>query len=194
MATITIHDEHRTLTNPEEIRDFLRPFGISYEKWEVAGRIEASATNEEVLEAYAPEIERLKRQGGYVTADVVSVGPSTPNLDTMLNKFNKEHTHAEDEVRFTIAGRGVFHIHPESGPVFGVEVEPGDLINVPKGTKHWFDLCQDRTIRCIRLFQDASGWSPHYIDGSKLHERYLPVCLGPAFIAPAAGVRQAVKL
>jgi len=42
------------------------------------------------------------------------------------------------------------------------EVEAGDLIRVPRGTWHWFDLCGDRDIRAIRLFQDKAGWTPHY--------------------------------
>ncbi|MCU0880397.1 MAG: cupin domain-containing protein, partial [Pirellulaceae bacterium] len=114
----------------------------------------------------APEIERLKSAGGFLTADVINVSPATPGLDGMLAKFSKEHTHSEDEVRFTVKGSGVFHIHPENGPVFAIQVESGDLINVPAGTKHWFDLCSDKTIRCIRLFQDMSGWTPHYVEGA----------------------------
>lgn len=194
MAEIHIPDQDRTLNDPAAIRDFLRPFGIWYEKWDVAGRIGPDATNEEILAAYAPEIERLKQQGGFVTADVINVNPQTPNLDAMLDRFNKEHTHSEDEVRFTVRGRGLFHIHPEGGPVFSVTVESGDLINVPRGTKHWFNLCGDRTIRCIRLFEDMSGWSPHYVDQSA-HVRYAPLCMGPQEVRsaseppPAAAVR-----
>ena len=194
MAAIRVHDEDRTLTDPQEISEFLAPFGIWYEKWDVGERIRDEATNDEVLEAYQSEIERLKQRGGFVTADVISVSPETPGLDAMLNKFNKEHTHSEDEVRFTIKGSGVFHIHPDQGPVFGVQVEAGDLINVPAGTKHWFDLCESRTIRCIRLFEDASGWAPHYVEGSALHEKYMPVCLGPNFVPPSVGVEPVVKV
>ncbi len=181
MARITIQDEDRRIEDPNEIREFLEPFGIWYEKWDVEGRVGQDATNEEILEAYAPEIERLKEKGGYVTADVINVTPEVEGLDAMLNKFNKEHTHSEDEVRFTVKGGGVFHIHPENGPVFAVQVESGDLINVPEGTKHWFDLCSDRTIRCIRLFLDSSGWSPHYTD-SNIAEDYSPVCWGPNYL------------
>ncbi len=186
MARVTVPDERREISDPQEIRDFLKPFGIWYEKWDVAGRLGDEPTNEEILETYSPEIERLKASGGFVTADVINVSPQTPGLDAMLDKFNKEHTHSEDEVRFTVSGRGVFHIHPDGGPVFGVQVESGDLINVPAGTRHWFNLCDDRTIRCIRLFEDPSGWAPHYVD-DPVHEGYAAVCLGPDFIPPAAG-------
>jgi 1,2-dihydroxy-3-keto-5-methylthiopentene dioxygenase len=193
MARVFVHDENRDIADPAEIAAYLKPHGIWYEKWDVEGRISPDASNDDVLREYAPEIERLKQSGGYVTADVISVSPETPNLDAMLNKFNKEHTHSEDEVRFTVKGRGVFHIHPESGPVFGIQVEAGDLINVPAGTQHWFDLCNDRTIRCIRLFEDAAGWTPHYVE-SGVHEDYTPVCLGPNYVpAGAIPVEQVIK-
>jgi 1,2-dihydroxy-3-keto-5-methylthiopentene dioxygenase len=193
MARITIHDENRRIEDPQEIRDFLEPFGIWYEKWDVDGRIDEGATNEEILEAYAPEIQRLKEKGGYVTADVINVSPAIEGLDAMLNKFNKEHTHSEDEVRFTVRGGGIFHIHPDNGPVFAVQVESGDLINVPEGTKHWFDLCSDKTISCIRLFLDASGWSPHYTE-SNIHDNYVPVCWGPNYLPHEGQSDSVVKI
>lgn len=183
MACVTLYDDQRTLTKAREIREYLAPFGIWYEHWDVAGRVGVDASDEEILKAYEPEIERLKRRGGYVTADVINVMPDTPGLTTMLEKFNKEHTHDEDEVRFTVKGRGVFHLHPFGAPVFAILVESGNMINVPAGTRHWFDLCDDRTIRCIRLFRETAGWTPHYIkDG--VHEGYAPVCWGPDFFPP----------
>jgi len=192
MARIRIQDEGREISDPQQISEFLAPFGIWYEKWDVDGRIGADATDAEILTAYAPEVERLKARGGFVTADVINVKPETPNLDAMLAKFSKEHTHSEDEVRFTVKGGGVFHIHPHNGPVFAVQVEAGDLINVPRGTQHWFDLCNDRNIRCIRLFQDSAGWSPEYIDGG-VHAKYEALCLGPAYVNQV-GIGSAVKL
>ncbi len=181
MAHIRIQDENREIANPDEISAFLKPFGIQYERWDVEGRLTPESTNEEILQVYAPEIDRLKQQGGYVTADVINVTPETPGLDAMLEKFKKEHTHSEDEVRFIVEGRGIFHIHPDNGPVFGLQLEKGDLINVPAGIKHWFDLCSEKCIRAIRLFLDPSGWVPHYTE-SGLHEKYEPVCFGPTYI------------
>jgi 1,2-dihydroxy-3-keto-5-methylthiopentene dioxygenase len=193
MARIRIQDENREITDVQEIRDYLAPHGIWYEKWDVEGRLPAEATNEQILETYAPEVDRLKKAGGFVTADVINVSPATQNLDALLAKFSKEHTHSEDEVRFTVKGSGVFHIHPKSGPVFAIQVESGDLINVPAGTQHWFDLCNDKTIRCIRLFQDQSGWTPHYIEKG-VHEGYTPLCLGPSYMKPATDFQPVVKV
>lgn len=164
------------------VTSFLARHGIDYERWTPGHTVPADAPADEILRAYAREIDALKARGGYVTADVIDVRPETPNLDTMLAKFSREHWHDEDEVRFIIEGRGLFHVHPPSGPVFAIEVSAGDLIRVPRGTHHWFDLCGDRRIRAIRLFQDVSGWTPHYTD-SGIDKGFEPVCFGPAYVA-----------
>ena len=185
MAVVSVPDTKRAIRAAGELTSFLAEAGIDYERWEPAYTLSAHAPAEEILAAYAPEIDRLKAQGGYVTADVVDVKPDTPGLDAMLARFSREHWHDEDEVRFIIEGRGVFHIHPRQGPVFAIEVGAGDLIRVPRGTWHWFDLCADRRIRAIRLFQDPAGWTPRYTD-SGVDRGYEPVCLGPSQVPPGA--------
>jgi 1,2-dihydroxy-3-keto-5-methylthiopentene dioxygenase len=192
MATVHIPSENRNLTEQSEIIEFLKPYGIWFERWQVAGRLAESATDADILREYAPEIEKVKASGGYVTADVINVHAETPNLDAMLQKFNKEHTHSEDEVRFTVEGRGVFHLHPENGPVFSVTVESGDMINVPCGMKHWFHLCDDRHIRCIRFFEDPTGWTPHYIDQG-VHGEFSPMCFGPSYVPSGKSESDAIN-
>ena len=181
MAVLRIPDENRLLREHGEVRGYLAGIGIDYERWESPADLPSDASAEQVLSAYSEQVEKLKREGGYVTADVIDVNADTPGLDAMLAKFNIEHAHDEDEVRYIVAGRGLFHIHPQQGPVVAIEVEAGDLIRVPRGTLHWFDLCGDRRIRAIRLFQDKSGWTPHYTS-SGVDRNYEPVCWGPRYI------------
>lgn len=181
MAALRIPSEDRTLTDYHDIKAYLASIGIGYEVWKPSFQLERDAENGQILEAFAAEINKLKDEGGYVTADVIDLHPDTPNLDVMLAKFSKEHWHDEDEVRFIIEGHGLFHIRPQDGPVVALEVEEGDLARVPAGTWHWFDLCGDKRIRAIRLFQDPTGWTPHYT-GAGTEEGYLPVCMGLSFI------------
>jgi 1,2-dihydroxy-3-keto-5-methylthiopentene dioxygenase len=181
MATLTIRQENRTLTEADAISRFLGQFGIWYRRSDLGDELGDAAGHEEILAAYEEPIRELEAEGGYVTADVIDITPETPNLEVMLARFDKEHWHDEDEVRFIVAGRGLFHIHPAGGPVFSLEIEAGDMINVPRGTHHWFDLCDERRIRAIRLFQDTSGWTPHYT-GSGEETKHQPLCFGPAYI------------
>ena len=181
MAIVNIPDENRTIHDAQEITDYLAVLGIDYERWNPSKETAPNAPVEEILAAYADEIEKLKARGGYVTADVIDVNPQTPGLEVMLAKFNREHWHDEDEVRFIIHGRGLFHIRPREGQVAAIEVEAGDLIRVPRGTHHWFNLCSNREIRAIRLFQDPAGWAPNYTE-SGADAGYQPLCLGPSYL------------
>ena len=184
MALVTLTREGKTLNDIGEIKKCLGMCGIDYERWTLSNPLSEDAPVEEIFQAYSHEIEELKSSGGYVTADVIDVTPQTPGLDAMLARFDREHWHDEDEVRFTIAGHGLFHINSDALGVIAVEVEAGDLIRVPRGTKHWFNLCGDKRIRAIRLFQDVSGWTPHYTD-SQVDSGYAPVCFGVSHVAQA---------
>jgi len=179
MAVLRFPEIHQRFENESAIRGELASLGIEYERWSL-DRVGADASADDVLKAYASEIEEMKRRGGYVTADVIDVSPATPDLEKMLAKFDKEHTHSEDEVRFILRGRGIFFLNVQ-GTVASVEVGPGDMLRVPKGTMHWFTLCEDRRIRAIRWFQQTAGWTPKYT-GSGVDKNHQPLCFGPAYM------------
>lgn len=170
MASVRLHDDNRRIASPGEAARFLAGEGIVARNWDVSGLRGAlkdnyalqDAEKEEILAAFRDEVARLKAEGGYVTADVVILWENTPNLPAVLDNFRREHHHSEDEVRFVVDGHGIFAIRGKSGRYFDVEVGPGDLINVPAGTRHWFTLAADSRIKCIRLFQDPSGWAAIY--------------------------------
>ncbi len=186
MAIINVPDQDLMLKTVGEITKYLAKIGIDYERWDAdSARVSPDTSESEILAAYAPEIEMLKQQGGYVTADVINIVPSTPNLEAMLNKFNREHWHDEDEIRFIVKGHGLFHLAPKDSAVVSIEMEAGDLIRVPRGTRHWFNLCEDRTVRAIRLFQDISGWTPFYTE-SGVDTNYQPLCFGASYIPTSA--------
>src|ERR1035438_6539044 len=110
MAILRFPQDDRVIEGESEVRTALSEMGVDYEHWDLS-RVAADAPAEAVLAAYAAEIDELKRRGGYRTADIIDVHPETCGLDAMLARFDKEHTHSEDEVRFILAGRGVFSLH-----------------------------------------------------------------------------------
>ena len=183
MAVVRIPELDRVLDQPDEVAVFLATHGITYERWRwrLLQPVAPDATADAVLAAYADKVDELKAGGGYTAADVIDVKPDTPGLEGMLAKFSREHWHDEDEVRFIVEGRGLFHISPPDGPVFAIEVASSNLIRVPRGTRHWFDLCAEIRIRAIRLFQDPSGWTPYYT-GSGIDANFQPVCFGPVYV------------
>lgn len=142
------------------IKTLLAEHGILYERWPVYP--DAGVADDLVLHLYRDEVARLKSARGYQSVDLVALQASTPNLDVILAKFDKEHHHSDDEVRFTVAGAGVFEIRTKSGDWLKFTAEPGDLIAIPAFCRHLFYLTSAKHIRCIRLFVSPAGWEAIY--------------------------------
>jgi 1,2-dihydroxy-3-keto-5-methylthiopentene dioxygenase len=131
------------------------------------------ASDADVLAAYKPRLQPFMEKGGYKAVDVVTVTDQTPNLAAIREKFIREHTHSEDEVRMFVRGEGLFWFHvdrPEE-EVFALLCQQGDLISVPANTKHWFDLGAKPGVCAIRIFTDQAGWTPHYTN-SGIDQQY----------------------
>ena len=111
---------------------------------------------------YQPILDDLAQHRGYGTQDEVKLRPDTPNLDAALAKFDGEHLHEDDEVRFILDGEGVFDIRTNGDAWMRIIVERGDLIVVPAGKWHRFELTAAKTIHAVRLFKDPAGWVPVY--------------------------------
>jgi 1,2-dihydroxy-3-keto-5-methylthiopentene dioxygenase len=112
--------------------------------------------------ARAEMIASIKREHGYVDEDFVELRPETPDIDAICAKFDKEHYHTEDEVRFVVEGEGIFDVRDEADRWIRIEVTPGDMIVIPARTHHRFYLTDRKQIRCMRLFANHEGWAPMY--------------------------------
>ena len=147
----------KVLNHVEDISSTLAQVGVRFEHWQANQLISAASTSDEVIAAYADDIARLKQQGGYVAVDVISLDEKHPDKETLRAKFLDEHTHSEDEVRFFVAGRGLFSLHIDQH-VYAVLCEKGALISVPAGSKHWFDMGEHPRFTALRLFNNPDGW------------------------------------
>jgi 1,2-dihydroxy-3-keto-5-methylthiopentene dioxygenase len=173
MAILSIPDKQIELRDPQEIRTFFTQRGIFFDQWSCTTTFEDTASEETILSAYSSELKPFMENGGYLTADVISINKETKDYETLRQKFLAEHTHSEDEIRFFVDGSGLFWFNLETEPVFNLLCEKGDLISVPKGTKHWFDAGKTNPfVKAIRIFIDTQGWIPEYTH-SNLEKRFL---------------------
>ncbi|MBD2429844.1 MULTISPECIES: 1,2-dihydroxy-3-keto-5-methylthiopentene dioxygenase [Fischerella] len=125
---------------------------------------------EQVLVALDRYFEQLQQTAGYQSRDLIVLHPETPNLDGLLTKFDKIHTHADDEVRYVVAGEGIFGFVRPDGSQVELTVQPQEYINVPAGTEHWFYLTRERRVKAVRYFTNTEGWVPEYT-GTPIHRR-----------------------
>ncbi len=174
MAKIVFRNTGKIIEGEENIKSFLEPYGVKYERWgterlpeELKKDYEINEENQKaIINAYKEELDKLKKEMGYITEDIVVLSEKTPNLEDLLEKFKKEHHHIDDEVRFVVDGSGIFPIKIE-GEIVDVYVEEGDLIVVPAGARHWFELDEQRKIKCIRVFKTPAGWEAIYEEECK---------------------------
>jgi 1,2-dihydroxy-3-keto-5-methylthiopentene dioxygenase len=159
-------------TDIEKISNELAPLKIRLNRWPVSKSpesktlLEKNALTEEekeqLLQTLDHYFEELKQTENYQSRDLIVIHPDIPNLDTMLSKFDKCHTHADDEVRYIIDGEGIFGFVRPDGSQIELTVQAEEYINVPAGTEHWFYLTSTRKIKAVRYFIGTEGWTPEY--------------------------------
>jgi len=176
MSVLSVYHETRpdqplkVLTHAEDIAATLSEVGVQLERWEASAPIAAGASQDEVIAAYRPQIDKLMAERGYVAVDVISLTRDHPQKDELRAKFLDEHRHAEDEVRFFVAGRALFSLHIED-MVYTVLCEKNDLITVPAGTRHWFDMGEEPHFIAIRLFNNPEGWVAEFT-GERIADQF----------------------
>lgn len=146
----------------DRIFSVLREIGVDYGHWDLRATVTADTTQEELLAAYRTEVDALCKRDGLVLVDVARLHPAPgPEWEERAAKarsaFLEEHRHAEDEVRFFAHGTGCFYLHVEDN-VYAVVCEAGDLLSVPAGTRHWFDMGSRPEFAAIRFFKEEGGW------------------------------------
>jgi 1,2-dihydroxy-3-keto-5-methylthiopentene dioxygenase len=170
-------DEVRVRTDDADlIRHELATRGIAFGRSPVATSLDATQSAAQILADHAEQVAAVNTDDRYRHIDVAAVQPdhSDPGwrafAATARSKFLAEHRHAEDEVRFFVAGRACFYLHLEP-EVFAVVCESGDLLTVPAGTRHWFDMGSDPSFVAIRFFEQEDGWLGDFT-GDAIGERF----------------------
>jgi 1,2-dihydroxy-3-keto-5-methylthiopentene dioxygenase len=160
------------------IAEQLGKVGVRFQQWQASAPVVPGASQDEVIAAYRSDIDKLMSENGYQAVDVISLTPDNPQKDAFRQKFLNEHTHSEDEVRFFVAGSGLFTLHIGK-KVFEVKCESGDLIGVPDGTRHWFDMGPEPYFIAIRLFTNVEGWVANFT-GSDIAQKFPRYEIGQA--------------
>jgi 1,2-dihydroxy-3-keto-5-methylthiopentene dioxygenase len=177
MSQLTLYSESAGAELPElvtsdaaVIADELAQRGIRFERWPARAELDAAAEPAQILATYAEEIARVQASGTYPTVDAIRMTPDHPEREALRRKFLAEHTHAEDEVRFFVEGRGLFCLHIGE-EVLQVLCERNDFLRVPAGTKHWFDMGPAPQFTAIRFFDNPEGWVAQFT-GDRIGETY----------------------
>jgi 1,2-dihydroxy-3-keto-5-methylthiopentene dioxygenase len=174
MSQLTLPNTNFTTTDFETIQKTLAPYGVEFQRWEASQPLKETDDQETIIKAYEKDLIPFMKRSGFESADVINVHSQTPNLKELREKFIKEHTHSEDEVRFFVDGSGLFWFNFDDGTIAKLKCEKGDFLSVPKGYKHWFDLAPEYFVKAIRVFSNKEGWVANYT-GSNVDSRYADI-------------------
>jgi 1,2-dihydroxy-3-keto-5-methylthiopentene dioxygenase len=175
-STLRVFDENDgsapaiETTDGSEIARLLGEAGVRFERWEAEAPLAPDADADAVLAAYRTSVARVQADGGYGTVDVIRMQKGAANAAEMRAKFLDEHSHTEDEVRFFVEGSGAFYLRANDRVYQAICVR-GDLISVPAGTRHWFDMGPDPEFTAIRWFNNQTGWVPQFT-GDTIAKRF----------------------
>jgi len=160
----------REVTDLASIANELAGIGVRFERLEVAAALSPDADQAAILTAYRSVVEHVGQLGDYTTVDIGRAGKDTADPAAARRKFFAEHRHSEDEVRYFVDGSAAFYLRL-GGHVYQLVCTRGDLLSVPAGTRHWFDMGARPEFTAIRWFKDPAGWVGHYT-GDPISERF----------------------
>ncbi|MCS4249700.1 acireductone dioxygenase [Pseudomonas sp. BIGb0164] len=147
---------NKVLTHFDDIVSTLAEHGVRFERWQ-PGPIEKGASAAEMIAAYQPQIDAL----GYRSVELLSVTGDHPQAAEMRAQFLDERRYSEDDARFFLAGQGLFCLHV-GDYVYAVRCEKNDLLLIPAGLPHWFDMGENPHFVALRMFDTAQGWVPMF--------------------------------
>lgn len=166
-------DGKMSINDFSKIEDALRPLGVELAEWPLPPSPELQTLlakehlsddeKSQILHHLHARFDEQSRKYGYQSQDLVSLSSETPALDDILAKFDKIHTHSDDEVRYIVEGSGLFgFVLPDEKQVV-LKIEAEEYIRVPANTQHWFLLDKNRRIKAVRYFVSPEGWVANYV-------------------------------
>ena len=123
-----------------------------------------------MLAAYDSSVKRVQADGGYGTVDVLRLAKGTPNTAPMRRSFSTNTCTPKTKCASSSRARAR-SICTCDGKVYQAICVRGDLISVPAGTPHWFDMGPDPEFTAIRWFNNQEGWVPQY-SGTAIAARF----------------------
>jgi 1,2-dihydroxy-3-keto-5-methylthiopentene dioxygenase len=120
----------------------------------------ATAGVSQIAESH--HVERFRRDHGFLAVEVAEMEPlddpaGRAEAAEARARLLREHTHTEDEAWLFVEGRSCFFLH-RAHEVCALVCERGDLVTVPAGTRHWFDMGDPPDFRAVRFYKTQPGF------------------------------------
>ncbi|NNJ14403.1 acireductone dioxygenase [Pseudomonas putida CSV86] len=141
---------NKVLTHADDIATTLAEQCVRFEQREVTQSIRPGTVEAEVTASLGEQIQAMRSEFCATVLEVLSVNPEHPQKEELRAGLIDERTHASDDVRFFVSGRGLVNIRIGEY-VYGLIGERGDLLIVPAGVAQWFDIGEQPNLVLVRF-------------------------------------------
>jgi len=157
MSRLSVHHQtspqipNKVLGHAEDIASTLASVGIEFRELPLENRLQAGASEQEILAALGETLERLKRDSDLSQAEVISIDQRHwPREGDKPVDAPVEMVADGAQLYLFLAGQGLLSLHVDDY-VYSLFGERNALISVPTGTRYWFDLGEFPHCAAVRL-------------------------------------------
>jgi 1,2-dihydroxy-3-keto-5-methylthiopentene dioxygenase len=143
---------NKVLTHSEDIASTLAEQGVVFEQRTAHSPVTAGASSQDILAACGAHLDSLMTEAGFAEVDVISVDGNPLQTAEVRAGFLEERQCGATEAWHFVAGRGLLSLHIGEF-VYAVLCEKNDLVRMPAGTCHWFDMGEHPRLVAIRLIK-----------------------------------------
>ncbi|MBP1125340.1 MULTISPECIES: acireductone dioxygenase [Pseudomonas] len=159
-ALATLDTPNKVLTHADDIASTLADHGVRFERWQ-PGPLERGASEAQMIAACQPQIDAL----GYSAVEVFSVGSDQPHPQALRARHLKARCYSEDHARLFIAGQGLYTLQV-GDYLYAVRCEKNDLLVIPAGLSHGFDIGENPCCVTLCLSNSVQGLTPEFTVGA----------------------------
>ncbi|MBH3341924.1 acireductone dioxygenase [Pseudomonas mendocina] len=141
---------NKVLNHADDIASTLAAAGIDYRQVELPAALRPGCEQAEFEAAYGLWLQALMGEEGHVQQELFNLQRNHPQKLELRARHLDEQVQASACTWLFLGGFAQLSVHLD-GYVYVLQGERGDLMTLPAGTRHWFDIGEEPHVLVVRL-------------------------------------------
>ncbi|SDA68103.1 1,2-dihydroxy-3-keto-5-methylthiopentene dioxygenase [Pseudomonas sp. NFPP33] len=141
---------NKVLNHADDIASTLAAVGIDYRQMELPAALRPGCEQAEFDAAYGLWLQAFMGKEGHVHQELFNLQRNHPQKLELRARYLDEQVQSSASTWLFLGGFAQLSVHLD-GYVYVLQGERGDLLTLPAGTRHWFDLGEEPHLLALRL-------------------------------------------
>lgn len=159
---------NKVLNHADDIASTLAAVGLGYRQVELPAALRPGCEQAEFDAAYGLWLQALMGEQGHVRQELFNLQRNHPQKLELRARYLDEQVQASTSAWLFLGGFAQLSVHLDDY-VYVLQGERGDLLTLPAGTRHWFDLGEEPHALVLRL--SAADEAPR-LTGEEIASRF----------------------